>query len=199
MGWNYVVSHSAWRTTVGSWVEYDYYKVLAVMPDTQVTTTLPDVGSFVLGTGEVQEFKSRTGFALGSTEPVHVVKAITSMGQTEARIGDPSLIHFPAVEQRRTKYVFTTGEGFAENWAVVSMPEGATATIDGSSVTSTCDAYADGTLAGIAYVSWYCEISAGTHVVDGGDQAIGLTVYGYFEAGSYGFPGGSDLEEIFFG
>jgi len=199
MGTEYVVSHSAWRTTTGSWIEYDYYKVLAVVPDTHVTTTLTDVGSFNLGADEVMEFGARSGFALWSTEPVHVVQVLASMDQTEERIGDPSLIHFPAVEQRRSKYVFTTGEGFAENWAVVSMPEDATATIDGADVGASCDWDLDGELMGITYRSYYCPISAGTHVVDGAGEPVGLTVYGYFEAGSYGFPGGSDLREIFFG
>jgi hypothetical protein len=199
MGEKYVVSHSAWRTTTGSWVEYDYYKVLAVVPGTYVTTTLPDVGSFSLGANEVQEFKSRTGFALWSTEPVHVVQILTSMEQTEEAIGDPSLIQFPAVEQRRSKYVFTTGEGFSENWAVVSMPEDAEATIDGTSVVTSCDWDIDGELDGVTYRSYYCAISAGTHIVDGAGEPVGLTVYGYFEAGSYGFAGGSDMREIFFG
>ena len=34
-------------------------------------------------------------------------------------------------------------------------------------------------------------------MVDGGDDDVGVSVYGYYGAGSYGYPAGSDLHEIF--
>jgi hypothetical protein len=197
MGWKYVVSHSAWRNT-GGWIEPDYYRVLAVREGTHVTTSLPDVGSFDLGENEWYDFKARTGFVLDASQPVQVVQILTTQQQTEDFIGDASMIPFPAVEQRRPFYVFTTGEGFSENWAVVSMPEGVDALIDGADVASTCGSpHTDGTLDGLTYASYYCEIEDGPHVVDGVDEPVGVTVYGYYSAGSYGYPAGSDLREIF--
>lgn len=196
MGWQYVVSHSAWRNT-GGWVEPDYYKVLAVREGTHVTTSLPDVGSFDLGANEWHEFKARTGFTLEATEPVQVIQVLTTQQQTEDFIGDSTMVQFPAAEQRRSYYVFTTGEGFAENWAVVSMPEGTDATIDGADVASTCERHEDGSLGSVTYHAYYCEIDDGHHVVDAGERPVGVTVYGYYSAGSYGYPAGSDLREIF--
>ncbi|MBW2260897.1 MAG: IgGFc-binding protein [Deltaproteobacteria bacterium] len=197
MGWTYVVSHSAWRHSGGGWIEFDYYKVLAVRDGTHVSTSLPDVGSFDIGANEVYEFKARTGFTLDASQPVQVLQVLTTQLQTEDNIGDSSFIPFPAVEQRRSYYVFTTGEGFSENWAVVSMPEGTDATIDDFDVASTCSPSPDGTLGSVAYTAWYCEIEDGHHVVDAGEQPVGVTVYGYYGAGSYGYPAGSDLREIF--
>ncbi|MDI7267747.1 MAG: IgGFc-binding protein [Myxococcota bacterium] len=106
----------------------------------------------------------------------------------------------PPVEQRRGTYIFTTGRGFAENWAVVSMPLGSAATIDGADVASTCGApRTDGEMDGLTYVSYFCRIADGRHEVVGEDGEVGVIVYGYYNAGSYGYPAGSDLERIFFG
>lgn len=107
------------------------------------------------------------------------------------------MIPVPAVEQRRGYYLFTTGEGFSENWAVVSTPDGTSATIDGADVAATCDDWTDGTLDAVTYRAYYCAIADGTHVVDAGDTPVGVTVWGYDDAGSYGYPAGSDLREIF--
>jgi hypothetical protein len=78
------------------------------------------------------------------------------------------------------------------------MPEGTSATIDGADVASTCGtSYTDGELGSSTVVSYYCPIEDGHHIVDAGDQVVGVTVYGYYSAGSYGYPAGSDLREIF--
>ena len=213
MGNNFVVSRSPVRARPGSgWTEYDHYRVLAVRPDTRVTTSLPgDLADFTLGRGEWREFETRDGFVLHADPPVHVVQFISSMEQCydwrpEAG-GDGDMMYVPPVEQRRTNYIFTTGVGFSENWAVVSMPEGAVATIDGRDVASTCSpSYTDGEIEGVTYRAYHCEIEDGRHDVvsvppPGSDAAlpIGVFVYGYYAAGSYSYPAGSNLVRIFFG
>jgi hypothetical protein len=97
--------------------------------------------------------------------------------------GDPDMVYIPPVEQRRTSYVFGTGVGFSENWAVVSMPDGAVATIDGSDVATTCaPVFTDGELGGVTYRAYHC-----------------VMVFGYYGAGSYQYPAGSEMHRIFFG
>jgi hypothetical protein len=111
------------------------------------------------------------------------------------------MTYIPPVEQRRTNYIFATGVGFSENWAVVSMPEGAAATIDGVDVESSCGApRTDGELGGVDYRAFYCPISDGRHEVVSGDTTpVGVMVFGYYNAGSYEYPAGSELRRIFFG
>ena len=209
LGQRFVVSRSPSRSSNPSeWLEYEYYRVLAVRDGTNVTTTLGDVGSFTLNAGEWREFSSRDGFILQSDPtPVILAQYLTARDQcyywrTSAG-GDPDMVYIPPVEQRRTTYIFATGEGFSENWAVVSMPDGASATIDGADVATTCTTtYDDGTLDGDTYRAYHCPIADGRHEVDAtGDSPlpIGVMVFGYYNAGSYQYPAGSDLRRIFFG
>ncbi|MDI7269352.1 MAG: IgGFc-binding protein [Myxococcota bacterium] len=207
MGTRFVVPRSPVRSGDG-YLEYDYYRVLAVRDGTRVTTNLtePGLGSFTLDAGEWFEFSTTTGFILTCDPyPVHVAQFLTAQAQVyhgrSTAGGDPEMILVPPVEQRRNAYVFTTGVGFSENWAVVSMPEGASATLDGADVASTCTAaYTDGELDGLTYRAYHCPIADGVHqVLATGVDPVGVIVYGYFEAGSYGYPAGSELRRIFFG
>lgn len=209
MGTNFVVSRSPSRTQPGSgWLEYDYYRVFAVRDGTHVTTTSgePGVADFTLDEGEFLEFSTREGFTLQSDPyPVHVVQYLTARDQVyhlrPSAGGDPDMVYIPPVEQRRNTYIFTTGVGFSENWAVISMPEGASATIDGDDVAATCGTpLEDGLLDGVRYRAYYCQIGEGRHdVAATGDQPVGVMVFGYYNVGSYQYPAGSEMRRIFFG
>jgi hypothetical protein len=209
LGQNFVVSRSPSRSSNPSeWLEYDYYRVFAVRDGTNVTTTLTEAGldSFTLNAGEWREFSSREGFILQSSpKPVIVAQYLTARDQcyywrTSAG-GDPDMVYIPPVEQRRATYIFGTGVGFSETWAVVSMPDGASATIDGADVASTCTpVYTDGVLDGVTYRAYHCAISEDRHeVLSTGDQPVGVMVFGYYNAGSYQYPAGSEFNRIFFG
>jgi hypothetical protein len=212
LGTRFVVSRSVVRTAEPDSIywgpEYDYYRVFAVRDGTAVTTTLADIGSFTLNAGEYREFKSRDGFILttgGPTTPVIVAQFIVSQEQVfhprATAGGDSDMVYVPPVEQRRGTYIFTTGEGFSENWAVVSMPEGASATIDGADVATTCHpSYPDGRLDTVMYRAYHCEIADGRHEVTAtGDDPVGVMVFGYYSVGSYQYPAGSEYRRIFFG
>lgn len=197
MGRKFVVTRSPIRST-GGYVEPDYYTVMAAKDDTVVTTNLSELPTFTLNRLEARNFKSTTGFVLEASRPVHVVQFLTSQQQCTRVIGDPSMIPFPAVEERRTYYVFNTGVGFEESYAVISIAQGFDATIDGQDISSVCDGpVATGELDGRVYLQYTCRISEGVHTVDGGSQPVGVIVYGYYTAGSYGYPAGSDLRKIF--
>ena len=197
MGKKYVVTRSPVRSS-GGYIEPDYYRVMAAKADTVVTTTLAAYPTFTLGRLEWTEFKATTGFILEAGKPVHVVQYLTAQQQCTDYIGDPALVPFPAVEERRPYYVFTTGINFARNYAVISMPDGFDATLDDTDIASLCGpGDLTGELDGLTYRQYTCEIVEGSHVVDGGLQPVGVTVYGYYAAGSYGYPAGSNLTRIF--
>ncbi len=207
LGQRFVVSRSPMRSaSPGVWVEYDHYRVFAVRDGTTVTTTLSDpaLASFTLNAGDWREFSSRDGFILQSAPaPVILAQYLTARDQCydwrPSAGGDPDMVYIPPVEQRRTTYIFATGQGFSENWAVVSMPDGASATIDGNDVASLCTVvYVDGMLDGLTYRAYHCAIVDGRHEVTAmGDQPVGVMVFGYYNAGSYQYPAGSDFRRIF--
>ena len=189
----YVVSHSAPRVPANP--EIDVYRIIALFDQTTVTTNLPgDDGFFNLASGEFREIRTNTGFVVDSSQPVHVAQFIVQ-GSDAGYIGDNSLLYVPPVEQRRDEYIFTTGLGFSEHWAVVSMESGTAASIDGATIDSSwCSGpVTDGELNGITYVTWTCPITETAHDLQA-DADVGLLVYGYYSAGSYSFPGGAGLE-----
>ena len=52
-----------------------------------------------------------------------------------------------------------------------------------------------GELDGTMFRQVTCAVGEGSHRVES-DRPLGLTVYGYYNVGSYAYPGGSDLEVI---
>jgi len=198
MGKKFVVARSAPRAS-----ENDYYRILADKPNTTVTTSSSAAPSFTIAeAGGHHDFFTDTGFILEADNPVQVIQLLV-IG-TEAGVhGDSSMIPVPAVEEQRSLYVFTTGEGFRTNWAVITAEKGQTLRLDGNDVTSNCGTPMDiGTLDGKNFEQWICEIEDGDHTVASADNPnaatdpIGVQVYGYYNAGSYGYPAGSDLREI---
>jgi IgGFc binding protein len=204
MGYQFVVSHSAQRDT--GTPEEDYYRIMAYSDGTQVTTNLMGANSaFSLDRGQYHEFFSRTGFTVDSTGPLHVAQILVAAGDTTAYIGDSALLYIPAIEQRRGLYIFTTGKGFSRNHAVISMEEGVDAMIDGVDVKTSPDCHGpliDGLLNGTNYEAWTCDFKDGVHTVHSGNapenakDPLGVYSYGYYNAGSYAYPAGSDLRTI---
>jgi len=202
MGQKFVVTHSAQRNS--GTAEMDYYRIMAYENAT-VTTSLPSPNdTFTLAAGQYHDFFVNHGFTVETTDGyLHVAQFLVDAGNTQAYIGDTALLYVPAVDQRRGIYVFTTGVGFAHNYAVVSMPEDTPAKIDGQDVNVVCDGpNYDGEMESLPYESWTCEIEDGAHIVHSGaspdeaDYPIGVLVYGYYSAGSYAYPAGSDLRQI---
>ncbi len=204
MGEKFVVSHSAKRNS-GS-PEPDMYRIMAYANGTNVTTNLQAPNdAFTLGAGQFREIFSTTGFVVESSGPLHVAQFLVIGTEVSPTTGDSSLLYVPAVNQRRGLYVFTTAKGFGTNWAVISMPVGTYVLLDTEEVTSSarCNGpRVDGDLEGTTYEEWTCRIDDGVHTVHSGTSTeeaktqIGVFVYGYYSAGSYAYPAGSDLREI---
>jgi hypothetical protein len=202
MGQQFVVTHSAQRND--GTPEMDYYRIMAYEAATVTTSLDPPNDSFTLAEGEYRDFFVNHGFTVETTDGyLHVAQFLVDAGNTSAGIGDTALLYVPAVDQRRGVYVFTTGVGFSSNYAVVSMPVDTPAKIDDQEVDAVCEGpLPDGEILDVPYESWTCEIADGAHIVHSGDNPdeaeypIGVLVYGYYYAGSYAYPAGSDLRVI---
>lgn len=204
MGYVYVVSHSAQRN-VGDTPEKDCYRIMSYSDGASVTTNLaPPNDAFTLSRGQFKEFFVNTGFTVSSTKPLHVGQFLVIGTETDLEIGDSSLLYVPALAQRRSFYIFTTGKNFAYNYAVISKAEGTLATLDGQDISTSDDCrgpFIDGQIGGKTYEAWTCLVEDGSHTIHSGatlaeaEAPLGVFVYGYYDAGSYSYPAGSDLLE----
>ncbi len=199
MAEDYVVTRSAIRNEENP--EMDGYRIIAYADGTSVSTTLPTPNDqFLLDAGEYAEFFTNHGFVVDADGPLHVAQFLT-VGTDAGGVGDSALMYVPALAQRRNVYLFVTGEGFSENHATISAPSGVGVTLDGVEVgPPQCSGpWADGELDGVVYESYSCPIADGVHVAHSGEsvdapgEVFGVYVYGYYYAGSYAYPAGSDL------
>jgi len=195
----FVVARSPTRSSnPAAWLEYDEYRVLATADGTTVTTTLtePGLDSFTLDAGQWSAFSSRDGFVLESSPgPVLVAQYLAGRGQVyrarAAASGDPDLVYVPPVEEWGTRYLFPTVDGYAETWAAITMADGASATIDGEDVATTCTAgFPAGELDGVAYRSYHCALIGLVHealATGASPEPFGVMVFGYGITVSYQF------------
>jgi hypothetical protein len=199
LGWDFVVTRSPVRSSSSGAPEPDLYRVLATEDSTVVVTSLaPPYDRFELDEGQWATFHATTGFTAQSMGGAVMLGQFLSAADyvTPDPMGDPSFTVFPAAEQHRSEYVFLVPTTWEDNYMVLAMPEGTDLTIDGSStLPAGCSVDPLGVLGSTTYQQLTCLMSEGVHRVEA-SEPVGLTVYGYFTAGSYAYPGGSDVEII---
>ncbi|MBU1218319.1 IgGFc-binding protein [Myxococcota bacterium] len=200
LGWKYVISRSPVRSTHSTYREPDIYKVLGTVDNTTVTTSLPSPDNqFTLGAGEARTFYAYDGFTMESTGgAIMVGQYIVSQGYVPGGIGDPTFIVFPAVDQHREDFVFLIPTSFQDNYMVLAAPDSAQVTIDGNGLgefQTVCVVTPIGIMNGVNYTQYTCPMDEGVHNIVS-TEPVGLTVYGYYNVGSYGYPGGADVKVI---
>jgi hypothetical protein len=200
LGWQFAVSRSPIRSTDPNYQEPDIYRVVATVDGTQITTNLSgQFASFTLNAGEWKAFHSDKGFTLKATGgAVMLGQFLVSQGLIpQGGTGDPTFVVFPAAEQHRKDYTFLVPTTFSKNYMVLSKPQTAAIHIDGEVLGefNDCVTAPVGEVNGVMYDQITCEMSEGVHQVSA-VEPFGLTVYGYYNVGSYGYPGGSDVKII---
>jgi hypothetical protein len=201
LGTKFVTTRSPVRSGNVSIPEADVWRVLATESGTEVTTNLPSpYDHFSLSANQYKEFWSQNDFVLSSTKPIAVAQFLVSQGYVDSPSvgGDPEFILFPPAEQYRDKYIFLVPTTFESNYCVIAAPDGATITLDGQQIgelNSICTVYPAGNLDGQNYHAMRCALEAGVHRVEG-SEPVGVTVYGYYNVGSYGYAAGSQLTRI---
>ncbi len=201
LGKEFAVARSPIRSTHATWKEPDIIRVVGTVDGTIVQTTLPAPDNmFTLNARQDYTFPSTIGFALSASAPVQVASYLVSQHFVKyGYVGDPSQVLIPAAEQHRKEYVFLVPDTFQVNYAVFSRPVGSTVSMDGNSLDSaefgSCVKAPIGIVAGTMYEQLTCPITAGKHNTSS-TIPFGLTVYGYYNVGSYAFVGGSDVKII---
>ncbi len=201
LGREFAVARSPIRSTHATWREPDIIRVVGTANGTQVTTNLPaPYNSFTLNAREDKTFAATTGFTLSASAAVQVSSYLVSQHFVKyGYIGDPSQILIPAAEQHRKDYVFLVPATFSQNYGVFAKPVGEDIVLDGQPLSSAefsnCVKAPIGSVAGIEYELVTCPLSEGRHAASS-LKPFGLSVYGYYNVGSYAFVGGSDVKII---
>jgi hypothetical protein len=200
LGKQFAIARSPIRSTDSTgWKEPDIVRVVATLDNTNVTTNLPAPNDhFVLGANQQHTFAATTGFAMTSDQPVEVATYLVPQHFVKhGYIGDPSSLLMPAAEQFRQSYVYLVPGTFQSNYIVVAKPTDANITLDGTPLGQISGCYAGpvGMVNNTMFDQLTCPAMEGHHVISG-DKPFGLSVYGYYNVGSYAFVGGSDVKII---
>ncbi|MBC7550603.1 MAG: IgGFc-binding protein [Cellulomonas sp.] len=201
LGREFAIAHSPIRSTDPTWTEPDIIRVVGTVDGTIVTTNLPaPYDSFTLNARQDRTFGATHGFAMSATNAIQVTSYLVSQHFIkQGYTGDPSQLLHPAAEQYRKDYVFLVPATFTTNFGVLAKPVAAHLVLDGQSLDSaqfsSCKRAPIGPVAGVDYEQVTCPFTDGQHAVSG-DMPFGLSVYGYYNVGSYAFVGGSDVTII---
>ena len=92
------------------------------------------------------------------------------------------------IEQFRSDYQIITPAGYTSNWLTVARLAGEPITLDGMLIDDNQFRAFGGGQFELAWI----EVNEGVHYLEG-EQPFSLSVYGYSQAVSYGYPGGLNL------
>jgi hypothetical protein len=202
LGKEFAVARSPIRSTDPSgWVEPDIVRVVGSADNTMVTTNLPPpFDAFIVNAREKKTFAAKAGFTISADKAIQVATYLVSQRFVKhGQIGDPSQLTIPAAEQHRRDYVFLVPATFQQNFGVFAKPVAANIMLDGLSLDSAefsaCKKAPIGMVAGVPYEQVTCPLGEGRHQASA-DLPFGLSVYGYYNVGSYAYVGGSDIKLI---
>lgn len=194
LGTQYMINAPAVTTIPSGKVEV--IRVIATAPGTTLTydppqpgapTTIAQAGDFIELPGNANSF------LITASNKVLVAQYMEGQ-EAGGGTGDPAMALAVPVEQFRTQYLFHAPINYESNYVDVTAPIGATVTLDGAPLMFT----PIGTTGfGLARVNGLSAGAAGdgNHMIQG-NQAFGITVYGYGQYTSYWYPGGLDLNTI---
>jgi hypothetical protein len=202
LGTTFAITRTPIRST--GIVEPDFYRVLATKDNvtTNITTNLAEFPKFTLQTGQWADFWATKDFVLESDKPVMVAQYAVSQGYLDNWSppgGDPEFVIFAPVEQHRKDYIFLTPTTFDKDYVIIASPQSSVVKLDGQEVSSEfqslCPKFELGTIKGEKYKAIRCDLKDGVHRVEA-TKPVGIMVYGYYNVGSYGYPGGADIKQI---
>lgn len=185
-GSNFAACRSQQRGT-----EADLIRVIAQHDSTTVTTTPAVPGTpATLNAGQWFEFDAATDVAIDADKPVMAAQYLVSQN-SGAGTGDPSMILEVPVQQFRAAYRFLTPDTFAFDYVTIAAPNGATVNLDGTAIPSASFTQ----LGDSGYSCARVLVSDGAHSITA-SAPVGISVYGYDQYASYGYPGGLELLDI---
>jgi hypothetical protein len=178
------------------------YRISAGFDGTQLVyhPAAPAGAPSVLQAYQTAEFTADVPFAVWATDPLKTFSVTQFLlsnqefgGLLNPYPGDPSMIVLPAVDQLQLKYIFLVPSGYSRNFVTIVRAAGVAVTLDGGAVTAPFLAL--GSHDGTNYQYTHVELPAGHHIIESAEP-LAITVVGYSNDVSYGYPGGSGVAAI---
>ncbi|MDQ3366628.1 MAG: IgGFc-binding protein [Myxococcota bacterium] len=193
LGRRYMINAPAVTSIPGGKIQT--VRVIATQPNTTLTYDPPQAGAptTIAAAGGFVQLSSTASFLIEADQKVLVAQYMSGQ-DAGGGTGDPAMTLAVPVEQFRTSYLFHAPTNYESNYVDVTAPMGANVLLDGAPL-----AFTPIGATGYGFVRVY-PLSAGAgndgnHSITG-DQAFGITVYGYGQYTSYWYPGGLNLTDI---
>lgn len=172
--------------------EPDLWRVMAKIDGTTITTNPLQPGTPVtLNAGQFVQFETTQSFVIVAGAPVQVGQYLVGQdyggGFSTGFTGDPGFMVGVPVEQYRDEYIFLTPPNYANDSITIVAPTGTTVTLDGNAVNGFTE-----TTSGSGWSVATLTVGDGVHKLQA-SAPVGLTVTGYDQYVSYGYPGGMNL------
>lgn len=178
------------------------YRISAGFDATELTysPTAPAGAPTLLDAYQTAEFTASQPFIVSCADP-HKTFSVTQFllsnqmfgGPLESYPGDPSMIVLPAVDQLQSEYVFLVPKGYDRNVVTIVRSAGTEVLLDGAAVTSAFTTL--GSHDANEYEYAHIQLKTGHHQIKS-EAPLSITVVGYSQDVSFGFPGGSGVAEI---
>lgn len=175
------------------------YRITGAADDTvlRYCPELPEGAPETIEAGQTVVFQTDQPFTVEADpdKPFAVTQFLQSFETLSAdQPGDPAMLVIPSLGQAQRRYLFAVPAGYAQNYVTVVTRGMPNISLDGATV-------ADGefTSIGVArghehfYVT--LPVETGAHLVES-EVPLGITVMGFDDAVSYGYPGGAGLRVI---
>jgi len=176
------------------------YRIVGAFDDTELIycPERPRGAPVEIDAGQVVTFTTEDPFTVWSSDSDKTFAIAQFLMSFEAidsqQLGDPSLLIVPAAEQFQQLYIFVIPAGYRENHVTIIRAGTSDVSLDGAILET--EAWNDlGILRGVSYQYTQQPVEEGPHLIEGFGR-IGLSVFGYDEAVSFAFPGGSGLRVI---
>jgi hypothetical protein len=178
------------------------YRISAGFDGTQLVyhPAAPAGAPTTLGAYQTAEFTTDAPFAVWATDPEKTFSVTQFLlsnqefgGLLNSYPGDPSMIVLPAVDQLQLKYVFLVPDGYETNFVTIVRTAGAAVTVNGAAVNATFLAL--GSHDGIDWQYAHVPLATGHYVIESAEP-LAITVVGYDDDVSFGYPGGSGVAAI---
>ena len=195
LGTHYVINAPAVTTIPTGKVEI--VRVIATSDNTTLTYDPPQAGApttIATAGGFIEIPSSAASYQITSDQKVLVAQYMEGQ-DAGGGTGDPAMALAVPVEQFRTSYLFHAPVSYDSNYVDVTAPMGASITLDGGAALTLTPIGTSGL--GLARVQALNlgPGNDGNHNIQG-NQAFGITVYGYGQYTSYWYPGGLNLDTI---
>jgi hypothetical protein len=195
LGANYFINAPA-VTTIPNGKEEEV-RIVATEADTTLTYDPPQSGApaTIANPGDfVQISQQAASYKITANHKILVAQFMEG-SSVAGGTGDPSMAITVPIEQFRTQYLFHAATDFTTNYVDITAPVGANITLDGTAVTAWTAIGATGFQLGRITPLSNGPNNDGNHSISG-DQAFGISVYGYGMDTSYWYPGGLDLHQV---